>query len=97
MKHAQLADVIVHSAEQTTRAAADLAASTLADLPGCVLVAVRVRHGVLLAGRSSQWVLTPTDDILEAAIAAYDSLLRGNGIRPSRSASSVCLGSPLAE
>ncbi|TCO50876.1 hypothetical protein EV192_113257 [Actinocrispum wychmicini] len=94
----QLADVIIHADEPTVVAAADLAIATLAELTGCVVVAVGVAgQGVLLAARPDQRMFVPTNDIVRVAVAAYVSLVDGGDLRSSRLATSAAFGSPLAE
>jgi hypothetical protein len=94
----QLADVIILGSEPNVVAAAVRAAATLAELTGCALVAVEVTgRGILLAARARRQVLVPPGDIGQVAGAAYESLLRGEGIAVSRSSSSAAFGSPLAE
>jgi hypothetical protein len=93
----QLADVIIRPAQPTLVVAAELAARTLAELPGCVLVAMEVaRRGVLLAARPGQRVLVQEGDVVTLAVAAYESLVRGDGILASRSPTAATFGSPLA-
>lgn len=94
----QLADVIIHAAEPTVVAAADRAAATLAELTGCVVVAVGVAGtGVLLAARRDQHLFVHTNDIVRVAVMAYVSLVAGGDLRSSLSPTSAALGSPLAE
>ncbi len=97
-RRCQLADVVIYSRAPSVEAASELAAVTLAELTGCVLVAAEVTgQGVLLAARPDQRALTPPGDVTQVAVAAYESLLRGNGVLVSRSAISAAFGSPLLE